>query len=43
MGTYLEDFVDKIVTLPDEVKRNFALMRELDSVSADRGAKSAVP
>lgn len=30
MATYLEDYLDSIITLPSEIKRNFELMRELD-------------
>lgn len=33
MGTYLEDFVEQLTTLPVEIKRNFELMRELDKDS----------
>ena len=32
MGTYLEDFLDSIIALPSDMKRNFDLMRELDQV-----------
>ena len=32
MGTYLEEFLDSIVLLPSEMKRNFELMKELDEV-----------
>ena len=31
LSTYLESYLDSISTLPFELKRNFTLMRELDS------------
>lgn len=30
MATYLEDYLDSVITLPSEIRRNFELMRELD-------------
>jgi hypothetical protein len=32
MGTYVEDFLESMYMLPSEIKRNFDLMRELDTV-----------
>jgi len=32
-GTYLENYLESIATLPAEIRRNFALMRELDARS----------
>ena len=29
-GTYLEDFVISVELLPNDIRRNFELMRELD-------------
>jgi len=34
-GTYLENYLESIATLPAEIRRNFALMRELDARSQD--------
>ena len=31
--TYLEDFLSKNAILPNEIRRNFELMRNLDTVS----------
>jgi len=31
MGTYLENFLERVSTLPGELRRNFALLRELDA------------
>ena len=33
MGTYLENYLESVSELPSEVRRNFALMRELDTHS----------
>eukprot|EP01113_Clastostelium_recurvatum_P000959 TRINITY_DN10410_c0_g1_i6.p1 TRINITY_DN10410_c0_g1~~TRINITY_DN10410_c0_g1_i6.p1 ORF type:complete len:258 (-),score=44.00 TRINITY_DN10410_c0_g1_i6:5-778(-) len=34
-GTYLENYLESISTLPSEIRRNFALLRELDSRSQE--------
>jgi len=34
-GTFLEDFLQSIELLPNDVRRNFDLMRELDRDSGD--------
>jgi len=34
-GTYLENYLESIATLPAEIRRNFALMRELDARSQE--------
>jgi len=34
-GTYLENYLESIATLPAEIRRNFALMRELDAHSQE--------
>jgi len=31
MGTYLENYLESVSSLPQEVRRNFALLRELDT------------
>lgn len=33
MGTYLENYLESVSSLPSEVKRNFALLRQLDTSS----------
>eukprot|EP01114_Cavostelium_apophysatum_P020858 TRINITY_DN7109_c0_g1_i1.p1 TRINITY_DN7109_c0_g1~~TRINITY_DN7109_c0_g1_i1.p1 ORF type:complete len:221 (+),score=39.82 TRINITY_DN7109_c0_g1_i1:204-866(+) len=35
MGSYLENYLESVSSLPQEVRRNFALLRELDSRSQD--------
>jgi len=35
MGTYLENYLESVSTLPQEVRRNFALLRELDARSQE--------
>jgi len=35
MGTYLENYIESVSSLPQEVRRNFALLRELDTRSQD--------
>jgi len=35
MGTYLENYLESISSLPQEVRRNFALLRELDTRSQE--------
>jgi hypothetical protein len=34
-GTFLEDFVQSVELLPNDVRRNFELMRELDRDSTE--------
>jgi hypothetical protein len=34
-GTFLEDFVQSVELLPNDVRRNFELMRELDRDSKE--------
>jgi len=35
MGTYLENYLESVSSLPQEVRRNFALLHELDSRSQE--------
>jgi len=35
MGTYLENYLESVSSLPQEVRRNFALLRELDMRSQE--------
>jgi len=35
MGTYLENYLESVSSLPQEVRRNFALLRELDTRSQE--------
>jgi len=35
MGTYLENYLEGVSSLPGEVRRNFALLRELDQTSQE--------